>query len=348
MKVSADNLLEPISAEKPCGDDISYEPAFQELEKLMLGKPETQFSPAEPPNWREIEEQSTALFGRSKNLRVTVILIAALVRTQQFVGFCDGVAVLKALVEKYWQDLYPRLDPEDNNDPTERNNIIGNLVAPLRTMGDSFKILEGLRSVPLCESRQHGRFCWDDIANSRANVASTAQKRVPAASDIEAAFRDTDPAAIQAAAAAVSEALTLAKGLQKTLDDLVGAGRGADFTPLLVTLGEIKKQFTAYLPVASDAGETPVEQPADAGQPAAAPREASVRTGLSGSVESRQQVLQALDLVCSYYSKHEPSSPVPLLVQRVRRLVELDFLGIIADLTPEALDKMRSVAGIPK
>ncbi len=66
------------------------------------------------------------------------------------------------------------------------------------------------------------------------------------------------------------------------------------------------------------------------------------------SVDTRQQVVQLLDLVCNYYARYEPSSPVPLLLQRARRLVDLDFLAIVADLSPETLEKVRYAAGIPK
>jgi hypothetical protein len=39
---------------------------------------------------------------------------------------------------------------------------------------------------------------------------------------------------------------------------------------------------------------------------------------------------------------------VPLLIQRARRLVDSDFLSIVADLSPETLDRVRAAAGIPK
>ncbi|HEV2456208.1 MAG TPA: type VI secretion system ImpA family N-terminal domain-containing protein, partial [Verrucomicrobiae bacterium] len=47
--INAEELLKPISADKPCGEDLSYDAGFQELEVLMKGKPETQFSAAEEP-----------------------------------------------------------------------------------------------------------------------------------------------------------------------------------------------------------------------------------------------------------------------------------------------------------
>ena len=67
--IKVDELLSPISSEDPCGTDLSYDPAFQELDSLIGGKPETQFSEAEEPNWKQVHQHCVTLFGRTKDLR---------------------------------------------------------------------------------------------------------------------------------------------------------------------------------------------------------------------------------------------------------------------------------------
>ena len=47
-------FLEDVSSESPCGDDLEYDPEFQEMERAAQGKPETQFSAAEPPEWKTV------------------------------------------------------------------------------------------------------------------------------------------------------------------------------------------------------------------------------------------------------------------------------------------------------
>ncbi len=54
----------------------------------------------------------------------------------------------------------------------------------------------------------------------------------------------------------------------------------------------------------------------------------------------------ALDAITAYYSRYEPSSPIPMLVQRVRRLTGKDFLEIMAELAPSSVSDMRALAGI--
>ena len=55
--IVAEELLKPISEEAPCGEDLSYDASFQALETMVRGKPETQFSAAEPPDWKELSSR---------------------------------------------------------------------------------------------------------------------------------------------------------------------------------------------------------------------------------------------------------------------------------------------------
>ena len=40
MNELIERLLKPISAEQPCGPDLSYDPRFENLETILKGKPE--------------------------------------------------------------------------------------------------------------------------------------------------------------------------------------------------------------------------------------------------------------------------------------------------------------------
>jgi type VI secretion system protein ImpA len=62
-------------------------------------------------------------------------------------------------------------------------------------------------------------------------------------------------------------------------------------------------------------------------------------------VTSRDDVVRALNLVLDYYKANEPSSPVPLLVQRAKRLVPMSFMEAIKDLAPAGLKEMQAVTG---
>ena len=72
--INAEELLKPIAAEAPCGEDLSYDVGLQELETMARGKEETQFSSAEPPDWKKLQARCLELFARSKDLRIAITL----------------------------------------------------------------------------------------------------------------------------------------------------------------------------------------------------------------------------------------------------------------------------------
>src|SRR5439155_25440351 len=108
-------------------------------------KPEQQIGstvvPAEDPDWKVVQKQATELLARSKDLRVATQLAAALLRTGGWAGFAQGLAVLRGLSERYWDGLHPRRDPADDNDPTQRVNILMSLASP--------EVLAAVRVTPL-------------------------------------------------------------------------------------------------------------------------------------------------------------------------------------------------------
>ncbi len=41
--MNINELLQPVTAEQPCGDNLEYDAQFQEMEQAMQGKAEQQF-----------------------------------------------------------------------------------------------------------------------------------------------------------------------------------------------------------------------------------------------------------------------------------------------------------------
>ncbi len=96
--IAVEELLKPISEESPCGEDLSDDASLQELETMARGKQETQFSAAEPPDWKQLRSRSLVLLGRSKDLRIAMTLAVAAIELDGLPGFRDSLA----LAEGYW------------------------------------------------------------------------------------------------------------------------------------------------------------------------------------------------------------------------------------------------------
>jgi len=341
------SLSAPITEENPCGEDISYDPGFLELETLVLGKPETQFGPGEPPDWKLIRKTCLGLLDRSKHLRLLVALMAADLRLEGIPAFRNGLKALSGWIETYWGTLYPQLDPDDYNDPTERLNIISALATPVGAAGDPYAIISSLRSTPLARSLQAGSFSLDDFAKAQSAGADAN----PSPALIDAAFRDTAPAVLQEVFDAVTECSALVKTIDKQLGDAVGsAGSAPEFTRLLSALKEIRGCLEPRLPAGAGGAAAPEEASGGDGMqvpaaPVSSGRSASGSRGLPGSIQTRDEAVRALDLICAYYRDREPSSPVPLLLQRAKRLATMDFMQIMTDMTPDAISLVNTIVG---
>ena len=150
--VDLEALVQPASSEPPSGPNLQYSPEYASLERAAAGKPERQVGAAivagEPPDWRAVREQSGALLATSKDLRIAVLLVRALLETEGFEGLAGGLKLVRRLVEEHWPTLHPVLDVEDNDDPTFRVNAMAGL-----THRD---VLQAIRSAPLITSRAFG------------------------------------------------------------------------------------------------------------------------------------------------------------------------------------------------
>jgi type VI secretion system protein ImpA len=62
-------------------------------------------------------------------------------------------------------------------------------------------------------------------------------------------------------------------------------------------------------------------------------------------VTSREEVAALFEHICDYYQHCEPSSPMPLLLQRCKRLVSASFLDIVRDLAPDAVSQVEILRG---
>ena len=89
-----------------------------------------------------------------------------------------------------------------------------------------------------------------------------------------------------------------------------------------------------------------MQETAAAGDEAPAPVVRGAASAASlGPVTTRAEALRLLDLVLTYYERYEPSSPLPLLIGRARRLADKDFMDILRDLAPDGLNQARLIAG---
>jgi type VI secretion system protein ImpA len=321
----------PLPGPEPSGPNLEYNPDFQALERAQQGRPEQVIGdavrPGEDPNWSDVRERAEALLGRTRDLRVAMSLTRALLQTDGFSGLAAGLGMIRALLENQWETVHPQLDAEDDNDPTARVNSLVGLATP-----DG--LLQALRASPIVSSQSLGRFSLRDIRNAAGPPESPPQQR------INAAFLDAKLPVLEDTATAVNNAHVAAVAIDELLSAKVGP-LAPKLDPLLKDLTETSHLLTDKLRArgvagAVAAGEMPEQEVSN--PPLAA----------SGDISTREDVVRQLDRICEYYRRHEPSSPIPLLLQRAKRLVSKDFMTIIRDLAPSGVAEAESIGGVEK
>jgi type VI secretion system protein ImpA len=337
--IDVDKYLEPISDESPCGENLEYDLAFTELERLARGKPGRQEGdkevPPEPPNWHEVFSAAEALMERTRDLRVVVYLTHAALNTDGLREFSSGLRLIYGLLQSFWESVYPMLDKEDNDDPTARVNSLAALNA-------HDGVVRSLIRVPLVESRAAGRFSLRDMRLASGELTPVDEEEVPDAALIDAAFMDCDLDTMKATADAVKEAVAAIDLMDAYLRERVGAESAPDF-------GLVKAELAAMQVVlAEQLGRRGVSSAAGEGAEGASDPARAGHGGALGQINTREDVVRALDRATEYFRKHEPSSPVPLLLQRAKRLVHKDFMEILRDLTPDAVSQAELIGGLDR
>jgi type VI secretion system protein ImpA len=338
--------LRDVAAEEPAGANLEFDADFGALERAAQGKPEQQFGdtiiPAEDPDWKAVDALAAALLERTRDLRILGHLAVARLHLAGLPGFAAILSVTRQLLDTRWAALHPQLDPEDDNDPTLRANA-------LLRLGEPARVLRVLKDLPLAASVRAGRVSWRDIAIMNGTLEVEEGRVKPSEATVRAAFAETDQARLTAVREALKGAVADLAGIGAAFDREAGPATGPDLTELGKLLREMQRIADRYAP-AEDAApeemaameETPAAAAADA--PASVARGAVTAASL-GPVTTRADALRLLDLVVAYYERYEPSSPLPLLIGRARRLADKDFMDILQDLAPDGLSQARTIAG---
>ena len=277
--IEIDHLLQEISPEAPSGEnDLAHDPAFMELEKDIRGTPAVEvgdkvIQEAKEPDWSKIQESALALLARTHDLRVAVSLTRALLHIKGLEGLHDGLSLLCGYVERYWDTLYPRLDPEDDNDPIER-------VSVLETLSDWNMVIAPLMKLTLCSSRTAGNINLRQyrIATGKLDqltVSEDERKSAPSLATIEGVFKalfeasekgDKDaPEALLAleALAAKKEIVGASLDTLEALETVLKEKAGTTNVPDLIRLEQILKEMYLFFEEHLSGRESFMPSPSD-------------------------------------------------------------------------------------
>lgn len=113
-----DDLLTPIPGDNPGGENLRYAPVY---DKIKDARREDDDAPQgdwqfkrKTADWGQVVKLSQeALASKSKDLQLAAWLTEALLNTDGFGGMREGLQLIKALIENFWDSLYPELEDGD-------------------------------------------------------------------------------------------------------------------------------------------------------------------------------------------------------------------------------------------
>lgn len=331
--VDVAKILQPVPGDSPCGADLEYTPEFLALFQKAMPKPARQVGaeevPGEEPDWEAIKAEALAGLNLTKDLRLLVLLSRALVHTDGLAGFVDALRAMRGLVTSHWADLYPRLDAEDGNDPAMRVNALASLT-------DSAGLLRSLREWPMLRARVAGMFGLRELDAAAGRMPMTGTPPTPDL--VRAAFLEVGPAALAETAALVKTAKEEVQGLETALSAPLGRS-AISLRALTAVFDAMLRELAPHVGgVVAGTSEAP-DAVAAVGSTTAVQGAGSAPATVPGAIQSREDVVRTLDRICEFYARTEPSSPVPMLLQRARRLVDKSFLEVLRDLVPDGVNQ---------
>jgi type VI secretion system protein ImpA len=318
-----DALAPPIRAEQPCGDNLEDSSALSMFNGYRIFGQASAWET--PPEWPQIRRAALDTLATSKDLRVLAHLGAAVLRTDGLEAFCPVLGVAAGWLERYWDGVYPLLE----DDVLFRRNA-------LSCFADRIAVSDAVRRSPLVKNRQLGSFSLRDTELAAGTLAPTeADGAAPSAAQIGGAFAAVPLEQLTTLEASVGAGLDALKRIESKMREAVGTEGVPDFEGLTTVLQRVNKVLREQRAARPDAGPEGAESGA-----------AAVGGGAVGAIRSRQDAVRALDAVAQFFRQTEPSSPIPLFVERAKRLVSKSFIEVLEDVMPDAVAQARQVGGV--
>ncbi len=155
-----DALLKPIPGDNPSGKDLRYTAVYDDIENarkaddtLERGKWQRELKTAD---WRKVIAIATdALTQKTKDIFLAVRLSEALASAAGFAGLRESLTLIRALLEQFWDTLYPEIEDGD----------LEYRSGPLNLMNEKLPLL--IKQIPITENRNNGVFDFFDLDKAR-------------------------------------------------------------------------------------------------------------------------------------------------------------------------------------
>ncbi|EIE3256425.1 type VI secretion system protein TssA [Escherichia coli] len=337
--MDTETLLAPVSPAKPCGENLEYDADYQAMEQACQGRAEQQFGdtiiPAEPADWTKVEKLALSLLERTKDLRVMLVLTHAWIRRRGLPGYADGVLLIQEALTRYWTLLYPLLEENGEQDPFYRINALAEL-------GDKSALSGTLRTTTLLRSN------GDEITLRDAQLLlDNSKSECPGYPGGRPRLVDELTRGEQPGIRAIVLIHERLETIRTILVSHLGEGSVPDMAQIQKLTGIVAQACQGSPPQVQQDVQSPDEQTENvsAVTMTSVPVRMTETDWRSVQLQTRDDVRLVLEKVKQYFVRHEPGHPAPLMIERVQRLIEMNFMDLIRDLAPDCVHQVENILG---
>jgi type VI secretion system protein ImpA len=333
-----DHWLLPLEGAEPCGPNVEYDADFLEL-IASAGKPATQFAPAEPPAWPRVRELAESLMERTRDLRVAVWWGRSGLNLDGVAALPATLALLHGLMDRFWGPLHPAPDADDP-DALIRVSAIAGLDRLSGLLGD-------VRDAALSKDRRLSGLRVRDVEVALGKLAVRTGETVHTQGQIEGRLAEAADVAADLARQVDASRASLAQ-LRALMNERFRSDLVVDLKTFENMLSTVRQVLPAPTEPLADLEPDPLAADAPDSGSLAAPGPASARRSAAGvySIGSRQDAMRAIELVCAYLERSEPTNPAQLFLRRAGRVIDMNFLQLVDELAPDALKDVSRILGV--
>lgn len=362
--MNIDAFLAPLDATNPSGAELRNDARFHALERrldaasreMRLKSLAEGGSGAVALDWAALLDECRSLAEAGRDLRLLVIVARGLANDGGFAGLASGLDLLARTVTLHWPNLHPAL----RESPSRRDAALRRINALYQIENTENGLLGDLEFNILLSPRGIGAVSGADMAagalsrntflneapkglneKEMADLLARHEARAKRAATACTATATENPALLGTLVADVAAAQASLGALEAALEPLVSENNvTVKFTKLAQFLARIAQTLSAAGPGAAQAEAPPMSADAPPATAALTP------AFTPGRIGSRREVEACLDQIIDFYERTEPSSPIPHLARRMRKMVPMNFLQLMEEVAPGGMKEFRSIAGI--
>jgi type VI secretion system protein ImpA len=326
------NLLDPIPGENPSAKDLRYAPVYDKIKEARReddtaaqGDWQHEIKKAD---WNLVTKLATeALSKQTKDLQIAAWLAEAAVRREYLPGMLEGIALIRGLLENFWDTVYPLME---EGDAELRAAPVGWAVARME---------EAVKRLPLTKSGLD----WFKYKESRSvgteEAANTDEKRAAreaaiadgkmTAEEFNEDYNATSTEFYQKLVSDFDAALEAVDGLAGVCDEKFGQA-APTFGRLKSTIEEVRQAARILLEPRAPA-EAPAEGEAGAVIDTGTTLGSAAAPAQTAEPADRDDAIRRIVAVTAWLRQQDAYNPAPYLILRGLRWGELRAGGAEID-----------------